>query len=158
MYGILKRSTDQISIVTPVLIETRKEFYSHLKELKQKHNSNPTLCEELGEVIEVAIIDQEDLNAFDRYFRNAWEVVDSKIDVSIPKAQEVHLNNLRKMRNEKLKELDVEFQKALETGDDTLRLEVVTKKQELRDMPENVDFTLAVTPEEIKDVMPECLQ
>lgn len=49
------------------------------------------------------------------------------------KAKEIHRTNIRRARTPKLAELDVEFNKALETGSSTT--EIVAKKQALRDAP-----------------------
>ena len=49
------------------------------------------------------------------------------------KAKEIHKTNIRVARAPKLAELDVEFQKALETSADTSA--IVAKKQALRDAP-----------------------
>ena len=49
------------------------------------------------------------------------------------KAKEIHRTNIRRARTPKLAELDVEFNKALETGLSTT--EIVAKKQALRDAP-----------------------
>ena len=49
------------------------------------------------------------------------------------KAKEVHKNNIREARSPKLAELDVEFQRALETSADTSA--IVAKKNALRDAP-----------------------
>ena len=53
--------------------------------------------------------------------------------VDMAKAREIHKNNIRNARTPKLAELDVEFQKALETGASTT--DIVAKKQALRDAP-----------------------
>ena len=53
--------------------------------------------------------------------------------VNMAKAREIHKTNIRKARSPKLAELDVEFQKALETGSSTT--DIVAKKQALRDAP-----------------------
>ena len=53
--------------------------------------------------------------------------------IDMAKAREIHKNNIRIARRPKLAELDVEFQKALETGASTT--DIVTKKQALRDAP-----------------------
>ena len=49
------------------------------------------------------------------------------------KAKEIHKTNIRVARTPKLADLDVEFQKALETSSDTT--DIVSKKQALRDAP-----------------------
>ena len=69
----------------------------------------------------------------DRSFRNAW-VQDSKtIKTDMAKAREIHKTNIRNARVSKLAELDIEFQKALETSSSTT--DIVSKKQALRDAP-----------------------
>ena len=62
--------------------------------------------------------------------------------VDMAKAREIHKTNIRAARTPKLAELDIEFQKALETGASTT--EIVTKKQKLRDAPAAVD-SLVIT-------------
>ena len=49
------------------------------------------------------------------------------------KAKEIHRTNIRWARASKLAALDIEFQKALETGASTT--DIVAKKQALRDAP-----------------------
>ena len=53
--------------------------------------------------------------------------------VDMAKAREIHKTNIRAARESKFAELDVEFQKALETGASTT--DIVAKKQALRDAP-----------------------
>ena len=53
--------------------------------------------------------------------------------IDMAKAREIHKTNIRIARTPKLAELDIEFQKALETGASTT--DIVAKKQALRDAP-----------------------
>ena len=53
--------------------------------------------------------------------------------IDMAKAREIHKKNIRNAREPKLAELDIEFQKALETGASTT--DIVAKKQALRDAP-----------------------
>ena len=57
----------------------------------------------------------------------------SIITTDMAKAREVHKTRIRAARVSKLAELDVEFQRALETGASTT--DIVAKKQALRDAP-----------------------
>ena len=57
------------------------------------------------------------------------------------KAREIHKTNIRLARTSKLEELDIEFQKALETGASTT--DIVAKKQALRDAPADSDIASA---------------
>ena len=61
--------------------------------------------------------------------------------IDMAKAKEIHKNNIRKARSPKLAELDIEFQKALETGASTT--DIVAKKQALRDAPADSDIAAA---------------
>ena len=54
-----------------------------------------------------------------------------KTDMAV--AREIHKTNIRRARKLKLEELDVEFQKAQETGVSTT--DIVAKKNALRDAP-----------------------
>ena len=51
--------------------------------------------------------------------------------IDMAKAREIHKTNIREARTPKLAALDIEFQKALETGASTT--DIVAKKQALRD-------------------------
>ena len=53
--------------------------------------------------------------------------------IDMAKAKEIHKHKIRLARKPKLEELDIEFQKALETGASTT--DIVSKKQSLRDAP-----------------------
>ena len=53
--------------------------------------------------------------------------------IDMAKAREIHKTNIRVAREPKFAELDIEFQKALETGASTT--DIVAKKQALRDAP-----------------------
>ena len=57
-------------------------------------------------------------------------------------------NNIREARAPKLADLDVEFQKALETGATTT--DIVAKKQTLRDAPADSGIESASTADELK--------
>ena len=57
----------------------------------------------------------------------------SIISIDMAKAREIHKEKIREARTPKLAELDIEFQKALETGASTT--DIVAKKQALRDAP-----------------------
>ena len=74
----------------------------------------------------------------DQSFRDAWVGVGigttgATITEDITKAKEIHIKQIRLARASKFTDLDVEFQKALETSADTSV--IVAKKQALRDAP-----------------------
>ena len=68
--------------------------------------------------------------------------------VDMAKAREIHKNNIRAARTPKLQELDVEFQKALETGASTT--DIVAKKQALRDAPADSGIAAASDADALK--------
>ena len=68
--------------------------------------------------------------------------------VDMAKAREIHKTNIRKAREPKLAELDVEFQKALETGASTT--DIVAKKQALRDAPADSGIAAASDTDALK--------
>lgn len=92
----------------------------------------------------------------DRVFRNAWEKDAKSIKVNIDKAKEIQRNKWRNARKPILEMLDVEFIKALESGDIIKQEEVKAKKQALRDIT-LTDLSEIETPEELKNVWPEIL-
>ena len=68
--------------------------------------------------------------------------------VDMAKAREIHKTNIRNARTEKFKELDIEFQKALETGASTT--DIVAKKQALRDAPADSGIAAASDADALK--------
>ena len=68
--------------------------------------------------------------------------------IDITKAKEIHKTNIRTAREPKLAALDIEFQKALETGSDTAS--IVSKKQALRDAPADASIDQATSVNALK--------
>ena len=68
--------------------------------------------------------------------------------VDMAKAREIHKTNIRAARTPKLAELDIEFQKALETGASTT--DIVAKKQALRDAPADSGIDAASDTDALK--------
>ena len=52
----------------------------------------------------------------DRTFRGAWQYNGDAVEINMTKAREIHKDNLRTERNERLAALDVSYMKALEAG------------------------------------------
>ena len=68
--------------------------------------------------------------------------------INMSKARDIHKTKIRYARAPKLAELDIEFQKALETGSDTAA--IVSKKQALRDAPADSAIESAKTATELQ--------
>jgi hypothetical protein len=68
--------------------------------------------------------------------------------IDMAKAREIHKNKIRVARTPLLQALDVEFQKALETGASTT--DIVAKKQALRDAPADSGIAAASDADALK--------
>ena len=68
--------------------------------------------------------------------------------IDMAKAREIHKTNIRTARTPKLAALDIEFQKALETGASTT--DIVAKKQALRDAPADSGIAAASDADALK--------
>ena len=70
--------------------------------------------------------------------------------VDMAKAKELHKKNIRIARGEKFEELDVQFQRAIETDDSSKKSEVAAKKQALRDAPADSGIAAANDTDALK--------
>ena len=68
--------------------------------------------------------------------------------INMAKAKEIHKNNIRLARAPKLAELDIEFQRAVETSADTSA--IAAKKQALRDAPADSGIDAATDTDALK--------
>tara|TARA_B100000401_G_scaffold342801_1_gene240962 strand:- start:443 stop:703 length:261 start_codon:yes stop_codon:yes gene_type:complete len=68
--------------------------------------------------------------------------------IDMAKAREIHKNKIRVARKPLLEALDIEFQKAQETGTSTT--DIVTKKQALRDAPADSGIAAASDADTLK--------
>ena len=77
------------------------------------------------------------------------------INVNMTKAIAIHLEEIRKVRNEELAKEDINLMIANESGTSSEQDAVKTKKQTLRDIPATFDITTDVdTPEKLKAKWP----
>lgn len=83
----------------------------------------------------------------DRTFRNALK---PDLTHDIEKCREIHKGRLRVDRAPLLSALDVEYQRADESGDQAAKAEVARKKQALRDLTADPRIGAAKTPDELK--------
>lgn len=88
----------------------------------------------------------------DRTFRDAWQMVDQRVDIHMPKAREIYRDKLRQARTPMLASLDIDFLRAAEADDSDAKKSIATKKQALRDMPEDPQIEAANTVEELKAI------
>ena len=77
------------------------------------------------------------------------------VNVNMTKAREIHLAEIRRVRNEELVKEDVTFMRAVEAEETDAQNTIKTKKQTLRDLPATFDITTDVdTPEQLKAKWP----
>ena len=77
------------------------------------------------------------------------------VNVNMDKARAIHLEEIRRVRNEELVKEDVTFMRAVEDGDTDAQNTIKTKKQTLRDLPATFDITTDVdTPDKLKAKWP----
>lgn len=101
-------------------------------------------------------VDKAEIIPADRTFRNAWVDVGT-VQVDMPQAKEIYKDVLRALREPKLEELDVAYQRADEVKNEPLKAEIVAKKNALRDITDDPAIAAATTPEELKAFMPAIL-
>jgi hypothetical protein len=122
---IYTNSDGTVAILQPILTEINP------------NTGNPFTIEEIAAKdvpsgTSYEIVDDSQI-PIDRSFRDAWKQNGKTIETDMTKAKEIHKTNIRNARTPKLAELDIEFQKALETSVSTA--DIVSKKQALRDAP-----------------------
>lgn len=141
---VYKRADGGVSIFYPAAIkDIRKNLRNPLLKVSEyeAHVRERAIPEDATDVFDLAT----DTPTEDRYFREAWDIVNGKLTTDMPKAEIIHIAQIRKARDEKLSELDIETMR----GND-----VQAEKQILRDLPNNIDFSIARTPEELKNIWP----
>ena len=77
------------------------------------------------------------------------------VNVNMTKARVIHLEEIRRVRNEELAKEDINLMIANESGTSSEQDAVKAKKQTLRDLPATFDITTDVdTPEKLKAKWP----
>ena len=80
------------------------------------------------------------------------------IKVNMTKAREIKRDQLRAERRPLLEQLDVDFMRAQEQGDQAKADEISARKQALRDVTADPAIDAATTPDELKAVRPSALE
>ena len=83
------------------------------------------------------IVQDSELPQADNDFFNAWELANGVVTVNLAKAKEITKARLRTEREPLLAAQDVLFQRAQESGGDTIA--IVAEKNRLRDITGSVD-------------------
>ena len=72
------------------------------------------------------------------------------ITINMDKARDIHRDKVREARDSKLASKDVEFMRAVETGDTNAQTTVAAEKQALRDATAAAAIDAATTADELK--------
>lgn len=89
----------------------------------------------------------------DNEYFNAYEFdAETGAKVNIEKAKAIHLDKFRDARQLKFEKLDIDFMKAIESGDEAKKAEIIATKQALRDvtltpLPDNLEGIKATWPD-----------
>lgn len=82
----------------------------------------------------------------------------SVISVDMTKAKEMVKEGLRSAREPLLQDLDIQFMRAVESGNTALQAEIAAKKQELRDITDISAITKAKTTNDLRKAWPDFLK
>lgn len=91
----------------------------------------------------------------DKTFREAWTDDGEQIDTDMPRARVIHLENIRKAREEKFLEMGFPVQLDADLEAAVIPVETRATLETLRDIPQTFDLSGAGTPEELKALWPE---
>jgi hypothetical protein len=89
-----------------------------------------------------------------RTFRSQWRDDGQGVIVDMPLAREAKMAAIRAKRNKLLVESDGKMMGAQEKGDAAKANTLKTKRQQLRDIPQNVDLDAIATPEALEAFEP----
>lgn len=93
----------------------------------------------------------------DRYFREAWEEGLGQVVINMPKARDIHMDNIRVVRDRELGRLDIEWMRASEAEDAVAKTRIAGLKNTLRDIPHTFDLAVHITPEALRAAWPTAL-
>jgi len=141
---ILKDQTGHLHVVIPARPikpgETEKEY---LDDIASKAAIPGTA--------EIARIDASELPA-SRSFRSQWRHDGTAVKVDMALARVEKMKRIREKRNQLLAATDGEYLKQSERG--TASQALKTKRQSLRDIPQNTNLSTISTPEELEAFEP----
>ena len=89
-----------------------------------------------------------------REFRNAWSLGGDALQVDMPRARQIHLERLRKARDQELDKKDKDFTRAHGKKNQPEQDRIEAERENLRNLPQTVNVTAATTPQELLSVWP----
>jgi len=98
---------------------------------------------------------KDSIDDIDLEYSDAYRLSNNIVSIDFNKFKEIHKNKWREARKPLLASLDIEFMKAVESGDIAAQQAIAGAKQALRDV--TLTPIEGTTPEEIKAVWPSVL-
>lgn len=80
------------------------------------------------------------------------------IKIDIDKAKDIYKDMLRSARKPMLEDLDLQFMKAIETGNTALQTEIAEKKQALRDVTADPKIDNVKKIDDFRKIFPDMLK
>ena len=99
------------------------------------------------------IVDFDNLPNEHNDFFNAWEINGETVTVNLTKAKDIAKDKLRTERAPILVSLDIQFMRAVESGNTELQTTIAAQKQELRDITTHSSITGATSVDGLKTAM-----
>lgn len=120
--------------------------------LDQNSSIEEIVSKTIPENLEYKVI--EGPTNLDSDFLDAYDFINKEAVMNYERAKDIQKNKWRQLRKPILEKLDVEFMKALETGNTQKVQEIGSQKQELRDVTKT---PLINNLDDIKNAMPNIL-
>jgi hypothetical protein len=144
--------TISVVIPAPEFLATRK--YPDSADNFETYTLQDIAEKDVPAGFDYVIVDKANLPQ-DRIFRNAWVLNGEEVGIDLPKAKDIRMEQLRVMREPIMESLDVEFMKALESGNTELQQSITAQKQALRDftsdpLPDDIEALKTYIPDVLK--------
>lgn len=151
---IYKNNDNRLSVINPCYKDDMTEAEKNEYAIFIQNKDVPKNID--GSSIPSWIIDLNNLPDI-KNIRNAWNVDDlGQIYFDRNKAIEIKKEQFRNLRKTLLEKLDVQFMRALESGDTSILPSIAQQKQILRDIT-NISFDEYDTPEKLHKFIPNVL-
>lgn len=151
---IYKNNDNRLSVINPCYKDDMTEAEKNEYAIFIQNKDVPKNID--GSSIPSWIIDLNNLPDI-KNIRNAWNVDDlGQIYFDRNKAIEIKKEQFRNLRKTLLEKLDVQFMRALESGDTSILPSIAQQKQILRDIT-NISFDEYDTPEKLQKFIPNVL-